>query len=195
MMKGERLRLFFAILPPAELITLINLTIQDLKQSIPSEKIQWTMLNDLHITLQFLAGVQRQHLATLISKVRKQLKLVSPFQLQLGHPILFPSQKHPNFIVLTIQSQIELALLSYEIGEAIRASGYPIENRHFKGHMTLARMHGSMIHEDQLKHIHLPDFPAITVNKIDLIESRPAHKKSNYVSLTKISLKNHLKRM
>lgn len=167
---------------------LLSATMAALKKSIPAHSIVWNAVNNLHVTLQFLNGLQQKHTSALIDHVRSQLKNMPAFQLKLGDLEMFPTLEHPRIISLTVEPQAVLMELSNTIGQAISALGYPVESRLFQGHITFGRLHHYKPKAALLSQIHLPDIPAITIDKVYLVESKPDQKGSNYHILAQFDL-------
>jgi 2'-5' RNA ligase len=140
--------------------------------------------------LQFLKGLQQEHLNPLTELVRTQLKEIPSFWLQLGHLTAFPTREHPRIISLTVEPHTVLMTLSNAIGQAMSVLGYPVESRLFQGHMTLARLHHDKVQADLLSLIHFPIIPPIPIHEIYLIESRPDKEGSHYIPLAQFDL-NH----
>lgn len=183
------IRVFFALdLPPniKEIIAKILSQLQ--KNNHPSTILRYTQLNNLHLTLQFLAKIKADDLSSLISHVRKQLQNLPTFEMQLQNNIeYFPSLQNPKVISLSIESNSALLFLVKKIGEGIIETGYDIEQRIFRAHLTLARVK----HTEKLCHlgdIIMPMIPPIVVREVILYHSEPTREGSNYIALEKISL-------
>jgi 2'-5' RNA ligase len=188
-------RVFFAIdLSPAAKESIGRL-IGDLKKRSKTHAIRWSRPENLHITLQFLAKVQSEHVDQLVNNVRAKIEgVVNKIALGIGSLQLFPSPFRPRVIVLDVSPQTELAQLSALIGQGIRDANYETENRPFRAHLTLGR----------IKHAHgvnlqfLPDVPQLAMDKIFvdevvLFRSDPKPEGSVYTPIVRIELEEYVK--
>ena len=182
------IRVFFAINLPSPTCDFLIKPLAALKKAFPGHSIRWTVAQHLHVTLQFLSALPQEQLASLIDTVRIQLKNRESFQLQLGHLEAFPTQMCPRIISLTVEPQTMLMDLSNEIGQVMRALGYPVEPRSFKGHVTLGRLPQDVFQVDLLTKTHFPVIPPIPVHEIYLIESRPDAAGARYITLAQFPL-------
>lgn len=183
-------RIFFAIDLPGSAKEMLAKYIGSLKKRSKSHDIRWSRPENLHITLQFLAEVQSKHLATMIENVRLSLeKAIVNAELTLGSLQLFPSPYRPRVIVLDIAPQQPLASLAGLIGEGIQASGYEIEQRPFRAHLTLGRIkHAQDVDLHFLAEFKAPPMEQISVNEVVLFRSEPQQNGSRYSILEKIYL-------
>ena len=176
------IRIFFAIDLPEHTKTRLGSYIGTLKKKSRTNGIRWTKPENLHITLQFLAEVQSEHLPTLIQNVRSRLeKATHSTTLTFGSLHLFPNPYRPRVIVLDVVPQEELTVLSGLIGEGIKASHYEVESRPFRAHLTLGRIkqpHGMNLRFlDDNQPIGLEQ---INVNEVILFRSEPQPEGSQY---------------
>jgi 2'-5' RNA ligase len=161
-------RVFFAIdLPPA-VKEKIGSYICSLKKKSKSHSIRWSRPENLHVTLQFLAEVNSEHLPTLIQSVSKRMEgALKHSTLTFGAVHLFPNPYRPRVIVLDITPQESLATMSSIIGEGIKAAHYEIEKRPFRAHLTLDH---------------------VDINEVVLFRSDPQPEGSRYTPLMRLPL-------
>ncbi len=186
----NNLRLFFAIAIPKLIQDILSEYIEPLEKIIGANQIRWTIGDHLHVTLQFMQSVQNQHLSQLIETTRVAVQNLHSFELEFGAPELFPSLSHPRFITLNAEHNQELSQLAACVGHCITDLGYPIEQRPYRGHLTLGRLVSSTVSNDALKWINVPKTPKILVNEFHLIESKPSQGKSTYSSLARFKLQD-----
>jgi 2'-5' RNA ligase len=184
-------RVFFAIDLPVSVKEAVGSYIRALKKSSKSQAIRWTKPENLHITLQFLAEVQSEHIAKLAENARKHLdKEMQAISLSFGSVQLFPSLYRPRVIVLDIGPQDQLSELSGWIGEGIMASNYPVEARPFRAHLTLGRIkHPHGLNLSFLSELSKPSLGNIAINEVTLFRSQPQEDGSHYSVLEKIDLR------
>lgn len=185
------IRIFFAVELPQEAKEKLGQFISTLKKKSKSNAIRWTKPENLHITLQFLAEVQREHLDKLIENVRGNVEgAIKNSMLSFGALHLFPSPYRPRVIVLEVTPQEQLAALATLIGNGIKLSNYEIDSRPFRGHLTLGRIkHAQGVNLSFLTEIPGPEFHNIEVNEVVLFRSEPQPEGSKYTALDRIGLR------
>lgn len=186
------MRIFFALDLPEVEKEKIGHFIAELKKKSKSHGIRWTKPENLHITLQFLAEVQTQHLPQLVANVKAQIaEVTSPLILKWGSIQLFPHPYRPRVIVLELLSQEKLVTLSHLIGQGIIATHYPVDTRPFRGHLTLGRIkYTKGIDLQFLAGTTSFNEQSIEVSAVHLFRSEPQEDGSKYTVLDKISLKS-----
>ncbi|VVC74786.1 RNA 2',3'-cyclic phosphodiesterase [Aquicella siphonis] len=190
MMLPPVIRIFFAVDLPESAREKLGGFIAVLKKKSRTHGIRWTRPENLHITLQFLAEVQTEHLPALIENVRARIeKTMNSLQISLGSLHLFPNPYRPRVIVLDVFPQEGLFSLSSQIGEGIKATRYEIESRPFRAHLTLGRIkqpHG--INLGFLNECEVPKFEILPVREVVLFRSEPQPEGSAYSVLERIAL-------
>ncbi|HAT8179958.1 TPA: RNA 2',3'-cyclic phosphodiesterase [Legionella pneumophila] len=182
------IRAFFAISLPPSVQDKISSSLEPLKQVVPSHSIRWTKPIHLHITLQFLKRLETEHIQFLTERVSNELNNIKKFDLELGILEWFPSPKNPRLISLSVGPQDRLRDLSRMIGHAIDSLNYPVEERPFRGHLTVGRVVNFSSKLQQLLQMKFPLIPPVPIDKFYLIESRPDKEGSNYFPLAQFDL-------
>lgn len=187
--KVNTIRVFFAIVPSKEIRLHLLTILHSLKQEMPEDSIRWVDIDNLHITLHFIAQFRLKDLALVIKRVSNALKHIPCFQLKLGPVEWFPTLRHPKVLSLVVEPHDLLAKFVSTITQSFHFLNYPIESRPFRGHMTLARVHYFQ-HKQQklLSQIKLEHIPLMSVDKIYFIESKLGHERSTYTTLAEFQL-------
>lgn len=184
------IRLFFAMDLPPPVKELIGQRIADLKKRARTHAIRWTKPENLHITLQFLAEVQSEHIPLLIKNVGEAVaggKETVSFN--IGRTQLFPTPYRPRVIVLEVKPQEELSWLAEVIGKGVVASQYEIERRPYRAHLSIGRIkHTHGVDLSFLSEQGSIDLPEITLNEFALFRSEPQPEGSHYTVLERIAL-------
>lgn len=178
------LRIFFAIDLPKETKDILQHLLKQLQSKHKHEQIRWSKPENLHITLQFLKQVKIEDIPTMVNQVREQLTGFKHFNLEIGSFELFPHPEHPRVLSLAVEPHDILVDLSMRIGKGVLASGYEIETRPFRGHLTLAKINKPLSLED-ISSVQLNPF---SVSEITLFQSEPSHQGSKYTPLASIDL-------
>jgi 2'-5' RNA ligase len=183
-------RVFFAIDLPVSAKEALGKYIGTLKKSSKSKSIRWTKPENLHITLQFLAEVKSEHLATLIKNVRNELNREwQHISLRFGSVQLFPSPYRPRVIVLEIGPQDLLSEISHLVGRGILGTNYEIDDRPFRAHLTLGRIkHPHGLNLSFLSDLSNPGIENIEIGEIALFRSQPQEEGSMYTVLERLEL-------
>jgi 2'-5' RNA ligase len=186
------IRIFFAIDLPVPVKESLGKYIGEIKKKSKSRSIRWTKPENLHITLNFLAEVQADHVQNMLNNVRSELsEFNGGLQFQLGSVQLFPNPFLPRVIVLDVTPQVELIVLSSMIARGIAASHYEIETKPYRAHLTLGRIkHSKDINLRFLTDIKPPPLGELTINEVTLFRSEPHPEGSSYTVIEKIDLKH-----
>ena len=183
------IRAFFAIDLPSTIKQQIDDFVSDLQQRVKRHAIHWVKQQHLHITLQFLEAIEAKDMPEVIAAVHTEIKTISAFNLHLGPMELFPTPYRPKIISLVAKPNESLAQLSAAIGRGMTATGYAIETRPFRGHLTLGRINVSHT-PFVLPEIALPAMEDITVRDIVLFRSEPRTDGSRYTLMEHFTLKD-----
>ncbi|USG60801.1 RNA 2',3'-cyclic phosphodiesterase [Sneathiella marina] len=129
------MRLFVAIALPQEVKDIIA----TLRGGIPDAR--WIAAENFHITLAFIGDVQPPDMLDISSALGK---LAHPaFHLDIEDAGVFGSNKRPRILWAGVRNLETLTLLHQKIVTAIESIGIKIEDRRFRPHITLARVHKS----------------------------------------------------
>ena len=130
------MRLFIAIeIPPIVRRALAGL-LMEFRAIAPQAK--WVRAENMHITLKFLGETESSKLAA----VRETLSAIHSSQavtlrfLGLG---FFPNENRAKVFWAGIESSANLPAIAVEIDQSMHRLGFPLENRPFTPHLTLAR--------------------------------------------------------
>lgn len=155
------------------------------------KNFRWVKPEDLHLTLQFIGHLREEDLAHLLLTVRKELIEQKAFYLKLNVLEWFPSMYKPHVISLQTNGQERLATLAKLIGKGIAATDYVIENRPYRGHITLARLEDIQnVSEELLNNFGAFELPEVFVKEVVFFRSEMGSGGSCYTKLAAIELAN-----
>jgi len=120
-------------------------------EGAPLCSAKWVAPEQLHCTLKFLGEVHAELLPPLTEALTPWLGDVAcPIRLTgLG---TFPSPQAPRVLYIGVEDPTEgLRVLHQRIQEHLQPLGFPLEERPFKPHVTLARIR-SVRHPDSFRH-------------------------------------------
>jgi RNA 2',3'-cyclic 3'-phosphodiesterase len=129
-------RLFIAIEIPTEIREALARFIKELRAVAPHAK--WVRPENLHVTLKFLGHTDAKNL----EKIESALQIIRSPQLvalEFSGVGFFPNEKRPRVFWAGLNSSPNLAPLAEAIDRAMHQLGFPLENRPFTPHLTLAR--------------------------------------------------------
>lgn len=139
-----------------------------------SEGINWTDLENLHITLKFLGETPEWIMDDLRQEFKRICSELESFQLQLSKLGQFPKTGDPRVLWAGLQKVPALVYkLSDELNTGFLSMGYDDTGKKFSPHITLGRVKHK-IHEDFLSSFYdVPIKPiTFTIDKIVLYESK-----------------------
>ncbi len=133
-------RLFIALELPDEVVEQIGRLQGKLKRTVPSRAARWVDPHSIHLTLKFLGDVPVEEIDAIKDGVAQAAK---------GHPSLrlavqglgcFPDTKRPRVLWLGVTGNLDaLQALQASVEEHVAPLGYPVDERGFSPHLTLAR--------------------------------------------------------
>jgi 2'-5' RNA ligase len=126
------MRLFIAIELPAEL----KKALDKLRCDLPGA--HWVATEQIHLTLAFLGEVEEAKVAPLVAKLAR-IHLPA-FSLALTGLGCFPHRLRPQVLWVGLTQQPFLTQLAAAVQGALLACGFPLEERPFSPHLTLARI-------------------------------------------------------
>ncbi|AOY74907.1 RNA 2',3'-cyclic phosphodiesterase [Clostridium formicaceticum] len=150
-------------------------------------KGSWKSVANLHITLEFLGELETDAIPVLTNSLIKVASNHKPFKLSVKGLGAFPSFKKPNILWSALGENLtQLHHLRNELHAELIKSGYRLEERPFKPHITLAS-------RPKLEAVNLGDFHAkkigeFTVEDVTLFESRHINGKLTYIDMFRVNL-------
>jgi len=129
------MRLFVALQLPEE----IKQEISMLRGGIPDAR--WISDDNAHVTLAFIGEVPNADVMDIglaLSRIKH-----SEFELQLSSVGIFGNAKRPRVLWAGVSPSEQLTLLQQKVAKTLNNSGIKLEDRKFKPHITLARVHMS----------------------------------------------------
>lgn len=131
------MRIFAALLPPAEALDELAATVAPLRRRPGGERLRWAERSDWHITLAFYGNADASRLRALYAGLARVAAEGAPFSLRLVGGGAFGRRHLWAGVAGDLPQLTRLALVSGEAGEA---AGLPGGTRHdaYRPHLTLA---------------------------------------------------------
>jgi 2'-5' RNA ligase len=130
------MRLFAGIDVPYEMRRNLELLVQLLR---PKAAIQWSPLDNLHITTKFIGEWPEERLGE-VKEALEAVRRPGPVRIAIRGLGWFPNPHQPRVFFAGIAAGPELAALARDTEEACETLGIAREQREFHPHLTLARI-------------------------------------------------------
>jgi RNA 2',3'-cyclic 3'-phosphodiesterase len=130
------MRLFIAIEISSDVRAALGALLKELRGTAP--QVKWARVENMHITLKFLGETDSSKLPavqTALSAIRSSQPVALEFR-GLG---FFPNEKRAKVFWAGMEASPDLSALAAEIDQAMHRFGFPLEDRPFTPHLTLAR--------------------------------------------------------
>ncbi|MCL7380185.1 RNA 2',3'-cyclic phosphodiesterase [Streptomyces sp. 35G-GA-8] len=134
------MRLFAAVLPPAEAVEELARAVDRLRGLPGADRLRWTGHDGWHFTLAFMGEVEDGLLPELTERLERAARRTEPFALRIHGGGHFGGRA---LWAGAAGETGELRLLAKRSGAAARRAGVPMEeHRRYQAHLTLARSRG-----------------------------------------------------
>ena len=199
--RSDSLRVFIALVLPPQAIKALTRTICALTRDIPTG-VRWVDPSRIHLTLKFLGNIR----PILVGQVFEALTQASQctnsgsnhsgsFQLGLSQLGVFPNPRRPRVLWAGIQGDLTiLAELQARVEEAAGQMGFAPEQRPYRPHLTLGRVHEGVPPPARLQigqavsEAKLEPSPPWLVDSLHLIRSDRGPEGATYTSLGSVPL-------
>jgi len=165
--------------------------INSLIRTNPEVRASWTNPDNIHLTIKFLGNIAVARVPAISEAAAEASKVLKSFSLQIGSCGVFPSASHAKVLWIGVNdSSGMLSELQQQLEIECEKRGFPVEERAFKPHLTLARLRGGN-NTRSLVDAHLgTDFPAqsVAVNELIVFRSELSNHGSKYTALSKHGL-------
>ena len=177
------MRLFIAIDIPENIRSTFASLLKEFRALAP--QLKWVRAENLHVTLKFLGETDSDKLAALqdaLAAVRSAESVDLEFR-GLG---FFPNEKRPRVFWAGMQASANLKTLAADVDQAAHRVGFPLEQRPFAPHLTLARFSLPGVPPKLLQAItekSSHSFGSLSTGEFHLIESKLKPTGAEYTTL------------
>ena len=120
----------------------------ELKKLMPARMARWSKTEQFHLTLRFLGNVEVSRIPELIGALKAACGSFAPLQLQAAGLGFFPAARAPRVLWVGVRDNGEqLARLWAAVQSATQEFTSEETEKHFSGHVTLARLSRLNRHE------------------------------------------------
>ena len=130
------MRLFIAIEIPEDIRTGFASLLKEFRSVAP--QVKWVRAENLHVTLKFLGETEPAKLGAL-RNVLSAVRSAEPVSLEFRGLGFFPNDKRPRVFWAGMEASANLKSLAADVDQATHRLGFPLEERPFTPHLTLAR--------------------------------------------------------
>jgi len=165
-------RLFIAIEIPQTIRSTFATLLKEFRAIAP--QVKWVRAENLHVTLKFLGETEAAKLGAL-QNVLSAVRSEEPVGLEFRGLGFFPNEKRPRVFWAGMEASPNLKTLAADIDQATHRLGYPLEERPFTPHLTLARFQPPGIPPKLLQAIQekgAQAFGSLRTGEFHLIESK-----------------------
>lgn len=177
------MRLFVAIEIPREIRDALAVFLKEMRGIAPQAK--WVRAENLHVTLKFLGETEAPKAKTIESTLGS-IHSAQPVTLEFRGLGFFPNDKRPRVFWAGMEASANLKALTEDIDHSLHRLGFPLEDRPFTPHLTLARFNppglpsklGSAVSDHSSR-----SFGSLTTREFHLIESKLKSTGAEYTTL------------
>ena len=177
------MRLFIAIEIPERIRTAYAALLREFHHIAPHAK--WVRAENLHVTLKFLGETSPEKLQQL-QDVLAAVHSPEPVRLEFRGLGFFPNEKRPRVFWAGMETSPNLKTLAADIDQAAHRLGFPLENRPFAPHLTLARFDppgiAPKLHQ-AIRAKSAQSFGSLTASHFHLIESKLKRTGAEYTTV------------
>jgi 2'-5' RNA ligase len=180
-------RLFFAV----ELPDQIQAALGRLKQQDDNRDYRWSDASLLHVTLAFLGEQPPEQLPILEEVARAAARASQPGVLRLGTAGSFGGRRAPRVLWVGLEGDLEaLSNLHANLDHELRRAQFPVEERAFKAHVTLARRRETARSgaPPGWPPVDAPSHARFALDKLTLFQSRLSPRGPTYIPLVQAPL-------
>jgi RNA 2',3'-cyclic 3'-phosphodiesterase len=155
-----------------------------LKELRPLAPLNWSPVENLHITSKFIGQWTEERLTELEGALERIAHPLA-FDVAVSGFGYFPNPQHPRTLFAGVEAGPRLAELAQAIDEALRPLGIAKEERPYSPHLTLARIKGEDIRalREHIEKMTNFDFGTFQVSEFHLYLSKTGPNDSIYNTL------------
>lgn len=139
-------RLFVALpLPDAAVAQVAEVVEEVRRQPLPTgmHEVRWVRLDGVHLTLRFLGPTPDERIGPTADAVGAVARQGTPIDLSIAGSGTFPPGPRPRTLWLGLTAGVDaVAALARATTDALAEVGWPVDDRPFRPHLTLARSDG-----------------------------------------------------
>jgi 2'-5' RNA ligase len=135
------MRMFAALVPPEQAVEHLDAFLEPRR---PAGEFRWAGVEQLHVTLAFLAEVEERRLDDLLERLTRAASRRTPFDVAISGGGAFPNPARARVLWaglgLDDAGRTELERLATGCRAAANRAGIAVDGQRFRPHVTLARI-------------------------------------------------------
>ena len=158
-------------------------------------EVRWIAPEQLHLTLKFLGNIETSRIGYVAAAVRAAVASRRAFEVEIAGVGGFPDARRPSVVWAGVRSGTrELAALAGAVARAVEPLGFPLDERAYKAHVTLARIRERLAAPAEralaaaLEKRAARPVARLRVGSVELMESRLSPSGPTYVPLETFGL-------
>lgn len=164
--------MFAAVVPPGDVLEGLERFLEPRREAAP---FRWTMPEQWHLTLAFMAAVPDRALDDLVERLTRAGRRRTPFTVGLGGGGTFPNPARAKVLYAGVHGEPEAVEELHRLSTGARAAanraGAEAEGGPFRPHLTLARMRRPVEATRWLRVLEGYASPTFEVSDFVLVES------------------------
>ncbi len=133
------IRAFIAVEPSADVRRNVSSFQRERKKTLPP--MNWVQSESIHLTLRFLGSIEPSCIPQLLSVLKPIGDKTGKFSLDVHGVGVFPNRQRPSIFWVGVSGQtLNLQRLVLKIAAALEPLGFPLEEKAYHPHLTLARI-------------------------------------------------------
>jgi len=164
--------MFVAVVPPEEVLEHLEEYVGPRRESSP---FRWTLPEQWHLTLAFLADVPDRALDDLVERLARAARKRSPMSTRVAGGGAFPNVGRAKVLWAGLElaetDRIELSRAATGARAAAGRAGIEVDGQRFRPHLTLARMNRPVEATKWVRVLDAYAGPSWTVDELALVAS------------------------
>jgi RNA 2',3'-cyclic 3'-phosphodiesterase len=133
--------------------------------------IRWVPAKNYHVTLVFLGRTDERKISEIESIMKKSAAEAAPFQLKISDVGAFPDEFSSRVLWFGVQNSKALRALQENLSLKFKDHHYPLEERIYSPHLTIARLRNPHKTKDLMSPFVRKKIAKVNVSEIVLYES------------------------
>lgn len=179
------MRLFFAIVPPVEIVKAVEAVQADLRERCGNARLEWTLPEQFHFTVRFLGETNLRQAERALESGQVAVQDRNPFEVEISGAGAFPNITRPSVCWVGAGCGADPFLnLASTLDAALQFRNFPPDKQGAKPHLTLARAKtydGEAILAKVLRTWAVDVLGTFTIDKLLLMQSRPSKSGTEYI--------------
>jgi RNA 2',3'-cyclic 3'-phosphodiesterase len=151
MTEEKTIRVFVALSLSDDVMTALKNRSTALQEQFAHLNIRWVPFTNYHITLIFIGNIPVSGLDVMETLIKDAIKDTTPFDVEIGASTLFPpDNEKKGVLIASVKPSAALSALQATLDKTFRAAGYPLIERAYNPHVTLARLRRAKVAEEEL---------------------------------------------